>query len=143
MKGLITVFLLSLPAVSQAMGMYEGPGKCDPMVGNLIASALFAVIAALGYWVLQHADKETHNCVKRTGWTVGGLLVVIGLLGFLCGVAAHIKKAAPCRACHEVKCEEEDNDSAEMKKEMPMLPPGHPPVEQSKKPAAAAKKNGK
>lgn len=55
--------------------------------------ALYALIAALGYWTMQHAAKETANCVKRTGSVLGTALVVIGLLGVLCGIASHVKRS--------------------------------------------------
>ena len=74
------------------LGMYGGP-----MHGGIHgAIALYAVLAALGYWVLQHAWKETASLIKRTGAVVGLLLVVIGLAGILCGVGSHMKRNYAC-----------------------------------------------
>ncbi|MBI4801561.1 MAG: hypothetical protein HY796_03455 [Elusimicrobia bacterium] len=151
MKRLTAVFLMSLPASAHAMSMRGGAGNCDSAIGGLMAAALYAAVAALGYWTLQHADKEAHNCVRRTGMTVGGLLVVVGLLGFLCGVAGHVRTAASSKTCGG------GHGYAGMMGEMPMLPPGPPPAgmlreiqtrqagqqsaEKVKKPEAGAKKD--
>ncbi|HBA60560.1 MAG TPA: hypothetical protein DCZ92_07035 [Elusimicrobia bacterium] len=94
MKILITMLLVSLPAAAQAGGMYGGGHKA--MMGMHFATLLYAVIAALGYWVLQHSAKETAAFVKRTGIGLGMFLVVVGMLGVLCGVGSHVKKQAPC-----------------------------------------------
>lgn len=100
MKVLTGILLLSSPAAAQSMGMPNGPCACGPSTATLLAAAVYAILAAIGYWVLQHADKETHNCVKRTGATVGAVLAIVGLIGLLCGVASHIKTAAaPQRSC--------------------------------------------
>jgi hypothetical protein len=88
MKILIGLFLLGLPAAAQAGGM----GGCGHGCGHA-ATGLYAVLAALGYWVFQHASKETGCCVKPTGSVVGMALVIIGLLGLLCGVGSHVKGA--------------------------------------------------
>lgn len=90
MKILIVVLLVSLAVVAQAGGMYGG-GQLHGGGGHA-ASALYAALAALGYWVLQHAAKETAGFVKRTGVVLGMTLVIIGLLGVLCGVGSHIGK---------------------------------------------------
>ena len=94
MKLLITVLLVALPAAAQAMGMHgrEGFGGASP-VGMHLVTVLYAVVAALGYWVLQHADKDTRGLVKKTGHVVAWTLIVLGLMGFLCGVGAHITSA--------------------------------------------------
>jgi len=94
MKILIALALVCLATSAQAkgMGVYGGP-----MHGGMHgAVALYALLSALGYWVLQHAWKETANLVKRTGAAVGILLVVIGLAGMLCGVASHVKSSCRC-----------------------------------------------
>jgi len=95
MKLFITVLLVALPAAAQAMGMH-GCGGCDgPSQGcGQMGAVLYAAMAALGYWVLQHADKDTRSLVKKTGQVVAWTLIVLGLLGLLCGVGAHITKAA-------------------------------------------------
>lgn len=92
MKGLITVFLLALPAAAQAMGGEGGGAGCGGSCGQAVA-AVYAILAALGYWVMHTACKETSNCVKKIGHVVGSVLVIIGLLGLLCGVGSHIKKS--------------------------------------------------
>lgn len=97
MKLLIALALVCLTSSAQAMGMgMHGGGHPGAMHG---AIALYAVLAALGYWVLQHAMKETANLVKRTGAVVGLLLVVIGLAGMLCGVGSHIKNSMGACEC--------------------------------------------
>ncbi len=55
-----------------------------------VSIVLFALLAAIGYWVLQHAagNKEAEVYVKRTGQTVGWALLVISLLGVAFSVAA-------------------------------------------------------
>ena|GEM_PF-5513146 len=63
------------------------------------AVLLYSLVAALGYWVMQHAAKETANCVKRTGSVLGTVLVVIGLLGVLCGAASHVRKSLCKKSC--------------------------------------------
>ncbi|PIU18022.1 MAG: hypothetical protein COT18_11345 [Elusimicrobia bacterium CG08_land_8_20_14_0_20_59_10] len=94
MKILMTMLLVSLPAAAQAAGMRHGMGQAA--VGVHLASVLYAALAALGYWVLQHASKEAAGLVKKTGMLVGTLIIVIGLLGVLCGVGSHIKRQTSC-----------------------------------------------
>ena len=102
MKILITLLFVALPAAAQAYAGYGpgpgGPGGCAHGGCGFGPFLICAVIAALGYWVLQHAGKETPNYVKRTGVTVGMALVVIGLLGLMCTLGSHIKKSLPCRS---------------------------------------------
>lgn len=95
MKMFITVLLVALPAAAQAMGMH-GEGDCCGASGGVmhLATVLYAAVAALGYWVLQHADKDTRGLVRGTGQVVAWTLLVLGLLGFLCGIGAHVKDAA-------------------------------------------------
>lgn len=77
-------------------GAFAGPGgPMGPACGAFAPILICGVLAALGYWVLQHAAKETGSLVKRTGIAVGMTLVVIGLLGLLCGVGAHARKSMP------------------------------------------------
>lgn len=105
MKILITLFFVALPAAAQACGGHGmgygggyGHGGC-----GFAPFLLCAVMAALGYWVLQHSGKETAVYVKRTGSTVGLALVIVGLLGLMCTLGSHIKKSMDCRG----KCEEQ------------------------------------
>jgi hypothetical protein len=99
MKTLITVCLLSLPAAAQAMGC-GGCGGASNSCSHL-AAVLYAAIAALGYWVLQHSGKETAALVKNTGRVVAFTFLALGLMGFLCGIACHIRSAAhkKCGSC--------------------------------------------
>ena len=99
MKILIALFFVGLPAAAQAAGM-GGYGRGHGMMGAHIATVLYAVLAALGYKVLQHAAKETAAYVKRTGVVVGMVLVIVGLIGVLCGVANHVKQGMHC-SCGE------------------------------------------
>ena len=95
MKWFITALLVALPAAAQAMGMHGGEGRAGAApIGMHLVTVLYAGVAALGYWVLQHADKDTRGLVKKTGQVVAWTLIVLGLLGFLCGVGAHVAGAA-------------------------------------------------
>ena len=91
MKWFITVLLVTLPAAAQAMSMHRGMehGGVYP-IGMHLVTVLYAAVAAIGYWVLQHADKDTRGFVKKTGYLVAWVLIILGLAGFLCGVGAHI-----------------------------------------------------
>lgn len=110
MKILITLVLVAFPAAAQACGM-SGGGYMGGHGGCGFAPFLLcALIAALGYWVAQHAAKETANCIKRLGSVTGTILVIIGLLGILCAAGSHIKRNMPC---HGSKCASEMTDSAE------------------------------
>lgn len=107
MKKLVIALLAALPAGAYACGP-QGPmggmmmhGRMPGHPGMLLGAGLYGVLAALGYWVLQHASKETESCVRRAGKTVAWVLIVFGLLGLLCGVMGHIKANCPCKA----KCE--------------------------------------
>jgi hypothetical protein len=95
MKVITSLLLTAMPAAAYA-------GECRPMGMNgayhgHIFIVLYAAIAALGYWVARNAAKDTSACVKRVGITVSVVLVVVGLLGVLCGVAGHVRNS--CRAC--------------------------------------------
>ncbi len=92
-KIILTALLLSLPIGAQAMGMYGYGGRYAPGAGVHMTTVLYALLAALGYWVLQHAAKETVNYSKRAGQAVGWTLIVAGLSGMLCGLAAHVRSA--------------------------------------------------
>jgi hypothetical protein len=95
MKSLMTICLLSLPAAAQAMGMRGGECGGGPKYCVHLAIAIYSVLAVLGYWVLQRADKESGGLVKRTGRVIAWVLIIVGLLGVLCGVGAHIKSSMP------------------------------------------------
>jgi hypothetical protein len=93
MKTFLTALFVSLPAAAQAMCMHGAGGGCAPQHGGLVAGAVYAVVATLGYWVLLQAVKESSTCIKRIGDVLGSVLVVVGLLGLLCAVAGHVKSS--------------------------------------------------
>ncbi|HNW43625.1 MAG TPA: hypothetical protein PKI19_03920 [Elusimicrobiales bacterium] len=107
MKALTVLFLTALPAGAQAgymggmRGMGGGMGGAPGCTHGAVA--LYALLAALGYWVLQHAGKQEKNHIKWTGSILGMALAVIGLLGVLCGVGSHVKSAMH-RSCN---CQEQ------------------------------------
>ena len=90
MKMLMTLVLIALPAAAHAYGgRFDGPGGGHG--GEFAPFLICAIIAALGYWVAQHAAKETANGIKRLGAVTGTVLVIVGLLGILCATGSHIK----------------------------------------------------
>ncbi len=89
MKIFAALLLIALPAAARAGGMHGG-GQWHGG-GTHAAIVFYGLFAALGYWVLQHAAKETACFVKKTGVVLGMALVIIGLMGVLCGVGSHIK----------------------------------------------------
>lgn len=98
MKMLTVMLLVAAPAAAQAMGMHgEMHHGCASGAVTHLAVGLYALLAALGYWILTHSAKETANYVKRTGQALSWTFIVIGLLGLLCGVASHAKMAASCK----------------------------------------------
>ena len=101
MKMIIPLFFVTLPAAAQAYAGYGpgpgGPGGCVHGGCGFGPFLICALIAALGYWVAQHAAKETANCIKRMGSITGTILVIIGLLGILCAAGSHIKRNMACR----------------------------------------------
>ena len=110
MKTLMALILAGLPAGAQAMGMAGGMGMHGGgmRLGGFAhgAVALYAILAALGYWVLQHAGKQEDKLIRRTGATVATVLIAVGLLGVLCGVVSHVKSsidsACRCQAAVEM-----------------------------------------
>ena len=113
-KALIAVLLL-LPAGAQGMwdhhtGAYWGAMRPPSPLGLHLAVALYALLAALGYWVLQHAARESAASVRRPGKTVGWTLIVTGLLGLLCGLAGHVRAHARCQG-QDVRPDSEWHDA--------------------------------
>lgn len=118
MKIIITLLLLSIPAAAGAGGMHG----CGHGGGGHMATALYGLFAALGYWVLQHAAKEAAGFVKKTGVALGMALVIIGLIGVLCGVGSHITKGlSRCCSCQEREIMMVGGQEDEMG-EMPVMP---------------------
>ena len=133
MKILIAMLLVAAPAAAQAMGMRGGNG-CHG-AGIHLAVGLYALLAALGYWVLQHSAKETAGYIKRTGQALGWALIVTGLLGVLCGVVSHAKSICNkgCSGTEIMESGKIDN--------MPMMHPDCPMKGgMRKKPEAAPQK---
>jgi len=127
-------------------------GHCAPMAGGMpgmsgmhgcggghAASVMMAAVAALGYWVLSHSSKDS-GAVRRGGQVVGWVLLVVGLLGFLCGAAAHARlMGAPLAQCPMPPA------SAESPEGMMPMPSGRPPVDAAAKPVGkpALRKKGR
>ena len=107
MMRLAMAVLILFPAGASAC---EGGHACDAL-----AVSLMAAVAGLGVWVLRSAEKDSGSS-KRAGQAVGWALVVVGLLGFLCGAVNHALKGRS-RSCHSPS-------SAPSTK----LPLGHPPI---------------
>ena len=96
MKGLIAVLFAAAPAAAQPVGTFAGMGGgWQPYSQGHKVLGAFALVAALGYWLLQHASKETAAYVKRTGTALGMTLAIVGLLGVFGTIATHIKRLAP------------------------------------------------
>jgi hypothetical protein len=139
MKILTALLIVAAPAAAQAMGMKCAMpgGGCGSGAGTHFAVGLYALLAALGYWVLQHSAKEAAGYVKRTGQALGWILAVVGLLGVLCGVAGHGRRMAhKTGRCGGAEMTEpaKMGDMSEMRSNCPMK------GEMAKKPEAAPKK---
>ena len=143
MKLLTALLLTAAPAAAQAMEMHGGmPGR-GPGIGIHLAVALYALLAALGYWVLQHSAREAANYVKRAGQTLGWALIVIGLLGVLCGLASHARSMGRrmCRCPGTEMMEREEDMKSDKTGNMPMMKTDCPMKGQMmKKPEAAPQK---
>ena len=133
MKILIAMLLVAAPAAAQAMGMHGG--GMHGGAGIHLAVGVYAVLAVLGYWVLQHSAKETVNYVRKTGQVLAWALIVIGLLGVLCGMAAHAKMSAKNCRCSGGEMTEPDKMG-----NMPMMHADCPMKGGMNKPEAAPKK---
>lgn len=117
--GLLTSALAASTAwacAGKAAGGCAHGGGCGTLGG-----ALLAAIAALGYWTLSRAEKDS-GAAKRAGQATGWVLVVVGLLGFLCASASHIAKNSGRSSCHA-------QESAAAYPDVMRMPPGHPPLE--------------
>ncbi len=97
MKTTITALALTfLPSAAFAFGKHGGSHGGG---GSLFAATfLMALVAVLGYAVLRYAEKDPW-LVRWVGRVVGWVLVVSGLLGFLCGVWSHSKHAGTHKSC--------------------------------------------
>lgn len=94
---MIAILLLAA-APASAQGMWMQSAAVQP-VGSHLATALYGALAALGYWVLRSAAKEGAAYVKRAGQAIAWFLIVIGLLGVLCGASMHVRDNLGCSSC--------------------------------------------
>lgn len=105
------------------------PGLMDGMrccCGGHAASVLLAATAALGYWVLRHAEKDA-GYVRWAGRVVGAVLLLGGLAGFLCGSHAHMRRARMMNCPHQPAMGGQGQGGADQ------LPPAHPPIPPKKR----------
>ncbi|MDA8130267.1 MAG: hypothetical protein M0011_02060 [Elusimicrobia bacterium] len=120
MKKLTALLLLGLPAGGWAMGMGWGGGGYHwgypPPAAGHFAAVLYGLLAALGYWVLQHGAKQEKKCAMYGGHIVGWVLIVVGLLGLLCGAMSHARRSYRCcdeRPGWNMQVEEQGGKSGE------------------------------
>ncbi|MEK7743096.1 MAG: hypothetical protein AAB578_01800 [Elusimicrobiota bacterium] len=122
MKTMFALLALMLPGPVWACAGKAAGGGCSHGGGcGQLAGVLMAAVAVLGYWTLNRAEKDTGQA-KKAGLAVGWVLVVIGLLGFLCSAAGHISNKAEHSSC-AVK------ERAAAYPDMMQMPPGHPQIE--------------
>jgi hypothetical protein len=142
MRVFMTALFVSLPAAAQAlcMGGSSG-GYCAAHHCGLLAGAVYAAVAVLGYWVLLQAVKETSTCIKRIGDVLGSVLVIVGLLGLLCALAGHVKSSlGKCWCGRAPAAAMTEPAPAEGLGEMPA---DHPEVAGMMPPCPLSKKGGK
>jgi len=99
-----------------------GTAACAHPGGWGVSTALMGAVSALGFWVLKQAGKDK-NAVGIAGRVTGWTLLVVGLLGFLCGSSYHILKPNSCQT-------QPVTHSESMSMILDTLPPGHPPLDQ-------------
>ncbi len=117
MAGLAEAFVTGSAFAACGRGAGAGTTEC---VGGLGATALIGVVAALGYGVLRYAEKDS-GAVRWAGRVAGWVLLVVGLLGFLCGAVNHGRRGLGAARCVG---EPEPSPSTGIS-----LPPGHPPIQ--------------
>ena len=128
MMNLIASILPSIPVqacehMAGRMGMHHGMGMASQALGGLATAGT----AALGYLIVHLAGKESGR-TKLAGQVAGWIFVVGGTLGFLCGVANHVRMLGAGTCCKTAPAVvEETRVERSMASE---LPPGHPPVGQ-------------
>lgn len=119
----IALTLFSQTAAACDMGgMGAGPHSGG---GGLGAGALMAGVAALGWWLLTKAHKETDKALLWSGRALGWLLLAGGLAGFLCAGLMHAARAWKTGS----SCSMHGSGSGPG-----ALPPGHPPIEAPRQP---------
>ncbi|MBI3297800.1 MAG: hypothetical protein HYZ75_06540 [Elusimicrobia bacterium] len=92
----------------------------------LLTGALMGVVAALGWWLLSKALKETDKELFWSGRVLGWLLLAVGLGGFLCASISHGLRGV--KACSSCAMHGAGGARASQ------LPPGHPPLPGSAQP---------
>ena len=93
MKWMLTSLVLAAPRLALAACDHaHAAGECahGGCGGGHVGIVLMAVVAALGYWVVQHSQKDS-GAIRWGGRVVGWVLLVMGLLGFVCGSMSHMK----------------------------------------------------
>ena len=124
MKWVLAIVVMAASRVAAAGCEHgAGVGGCTSGKGcGYLALALMAGVAALGYWVLRHAEKDS-GAVRWGGRAVGWMLLVVGLGGLLCGSYSHLQRASGAHQCA--------HGAAAGKNHMWMMqmPPGHPQID--------------
>lgn len=130
MKWVLAVVMTGWPRVAAAACEHgAGGGGCSHEQGcGRLAVALMAGVAALGYWVLRHADKDA-GAVRWAGRSAGWVLLTVGLIGLLCGSLSHVRRAVSgARQCGMHGESMGDRSMGDRSMGMMLMPPGHPPV---------------
>lgn len=95
-----------------------------------LSAVLLAATAALGYWVLRNAEKDS-GYVRWAGRGVGAILLLGGLAGFLCGTVSHMTGAGGMKGCNHDMMPQHGAQMAPPSAP-DELPPGHPPIQRKK-----------
>ncbi|MBI3312525.1 MAG: hypothetical protein HYZ88_03260 [Candidatus Omnitrophica bacterium] len=65
------------------------------MMGHGVSALL--VTAAVGYWVLTHAEKEKQGGVRKLGQYLGLLIIIVSVFGAACKIYYQINGYPPGR----------------------------------------------
>lgn len=124
MKKVLTAAAVVAPGAASACAMGGGAGGgCLMSGGGHAASVLMAATSALGYWIVRSSAKDS-GAAKWAGQSVGWVLLVVGLGGFLCGSLSHaFKRAGGSSSCMMGGSGGGSVGIGEMR-----MPPGHPPI---------------
>ena len=118
----IALILLSQTAAACDMG---GMGAFS-RGGGLGAGALMAGVAALGWWLLTKAHKETDKTLLWSGRALGWVLLAGGLAGFVCAGLMHAGRTWKTGSSCSIHGSGSGGTGG--------LPPGHPPLEAPRRP---------